>query len=150
MIDQNETLDMLDETLDDLADLPSNQPFPAGAHQVKLAVRRNTKKAGGYIVELIHQATIELSSPDATEPKPGDKSTVFIRTKKKDGTVNEFGQGQLKNVLKPIGAALNTASISEILEAVKDGIEAVVVVSVRKSKDENYEDQQDIKSVQLA
>lgn len=150
MTDQNETLDMLDATLDDLADLPSNQPFPAGAHQVKLKVRRNPKKTGSYVVEMVHQATIELSSPDAVEPKEGDKSTVFISTKKKDGSVNEFGQGQLKIVLKPIGAALNTSSIGEILEATKDGVDAVVVVGIRKSKDEQYDDQQDIKSVQLA
>lgn len=147
---QDETIDMLDETLDDLADLPSNQPFAPGAYQVKLKVRRNPKKAGSYVVEMIHAATVELASPDSVEPKEGDKSTVFISTKKKDGTVNEFGQGQLKIVLKPIGAMLGTSSINEILEATKDGVDAVVVVGVRKSKDEQYDDQQDIKSVSLA
>lgn len=147
--DEDQTLDMLDETLDDLADLPESKPFPAGAHACKMKVRRNTKKAGQYIVELIHQATVELASATDTEPKEGDKSTVFIATKKKDGTVNEIGQGQLKIILKPIGAMLNTSSVNEILEATKDGVDVIAVVSIRKSKDEQYEDSQQIKSIEL-
>lgn len=146
--DQNDDL-LLDETLDDLADLPATQPFPAGAHAVKLTVKRNTKKAGSYIVEMVHQETVELANPNDTEPKEGDKSTIFISTKKKDGTVNEFGQGQLKVVLKPLGELMQTNSISEILEGTKEGVDAVVVVGIRKSKDEQYDDQQNIKKVEL-
>lgn len=148
MNNQDEML--LDETLDDLADLPSSQPFPAGAHLCSMKVKRNTKKAGAYVVELTHKATIELSNPSAEEPKEGDKSTVFISTKKKDGTVNEFGQGQLKTILKPVGAMLGTASISEILAATDKGIDVIAVVGIRKSKDEQYDDQQDIKKIELA
>lgn len=148
--DQDQTIDMLDETLDDLADMPASQPFPAGAHACSMKVRRNPKKAGNYVVELIHQTTVELSNPAQQEPSPGDKSTVFISTKKKDGTVNEFGQGQLKIILTPIGAMLGTSSINEILEATQNGIDVIAVVGIRKSKDEQYDDQQDIKKVELA
>lgn len=149
-----ETLDdLLDETLDDLADLPETKPFPAGAHRTKVTVRRNTKKAGAYIVEMIHIETLELSNPnlpEAEHPKAGDKSTVFIATKKKDGTANEFGQGQLKLVLKPLAALVGSNNIAAILEGTKDGVECVVVVGIRKSKDENYDDQQDIKAIEVA
>ena len=66
--DQNEdTLDSLDETLDDLADLPQNKPFPAGAHLVQLKIRRNEKKAGQYIVEMTHQEVVELTNPNIAE-----------------------------------------------------------------------------------
>lgn len=147
-----ETLDQLDETLDDLADMPSNAPWPAGAHLAKTTVKRNAKKPGSYIVEMTHQAVIELTNPNQDPealPKEGDKSVVFITTKTKDGKVNEFGQGQLKLVLAPVGAMLGTNSISEILEAYKAGIETIVVVGIKPAKD-NYEEGQTIKKLELA
>lgn len=145
----DETLDMLDETLDDLADMPSTQPFAAGAHLVSLKVKRIPKKVGGYIAEMTFKEVVELSNPNGAEPAEGDKSTMFISTKKKDGTVNEFGQGQLKLFLKPIGALLETSSVNEILEATKDGIDVIVVVGVRKGTDQYPNDQQQIIKVEL-
>jgi hypothetical protein len=146
----DETMDMLDETLDDLADMPETKPFPAGAHLASVKIKRNPKKTGAYVVEMVHTATVELSNPSDTEPKEGDKSTMFISTKKKDGTVNEFGQGQLKMFLKPIAAMLGTGSINECLAATKDGISMIVVCGIRKSKDDNYDDQQSVSKVELA
>lgn len=150
MTDMHDQDDMLlDETLDDLADLPKQSPFPAGAHLVSVRVSRNEKKAGSYVVNMTYKEPIELSNPSAEVPAEGDKSSVFIHTKKKDGSKNELGQGQLKVVLQPIGAVLGTNSISEILEATKNGVDAIVVVKVRKSKDENYDDAQDIVKLEL-
>lgn len=149
----DETLDLLDETLDDLADLPQNKPFPAGGHLVSLKIRRNEKKAGQYIVEMTHHEVMELANPNIAEedlPKPGDKSTVFISTKKKDGSKNEIGQGQLKIVMAPIGKMLETNIIGEIIEGSKDGVLAAVVVKIRADKTGDYDDQQQIVSVQLA
>lgn len=148
-----ETLDdLLDETLDDLADLPETKPFPGGAHRAKVTVRKNTKKAGSYVVEMVHEEILELANPNTPEdqlPKQGDKSTVFISTVKKDGTKNEYGQGQLKLVLKPFAALANSNNIAEILETIKDGVDCAVIVSVRKSKDEQYDDQQEIKKIEV-
>lgn len=153
MNSNEETLDdLLDETLDDLADLPETKPFPAGAHRASVKVRRNAKKAGQYIVEMVHQEVLELVNPNIEEdklPKQGDKSTVFISTKGKDGKPNEFGQGQLKLVLKPLATLANSNNIGEILETVKDGVDCIIVVGIRKSKDENYDDQQDIKKLEV-
>ncbi len=146
----DETMDMLDETLDDLADMPETKPFAAGAHLASVKIKRNTKKAGSYVVEMTHKAVIELSNPADNEPKEGDKSTLFISTKKKDGTVNEFGQGQIKLFLKPVGAMLGTGSINDCLAATKDGLDMIVVCGIRKSKDEQYDDQQSVSKVELA
>lgn len=149
--DDNQTLDDLDETLDDLADLPETKPFPAGAHIVALKIRRNPKKAGQYVVEMLHEEVVELANPTDEEstPKPGDKSTVFIATKKKDGTANEIGQGQLKIVMKPIGAMLGTNSIGEILEGAKAGVRCAVVLSIKSDKTGQYDDANNITSVEV-
>jgi hypothetical protein len=150
-IDQNQdhTDDFLDETLDDLADMPSTQVFPAGAHLVSVVAKRNPTKVGGYIVDMAHQATVELADPSAPSPKPGDKSTLFISTKKKDGMRNEIGQGQLKLFLKPIGEMLSSSSISECLDATANGMEMVVVVGVRRGNDKYPDDQQTIIKAEL-
>jgi hypothetical protein len=146
----NDTIDMLDETLDDLADMPSTSPFPAGAHLVSLKAKRNSKKPGSYIAEMTFKAVVELGDPSAAEPVVGDKSTMFISTKKKDGTANDFGQGQLKLFLKPIGAMLGTSSVTECLEATYDGIDMIVVVGVKKGTDQYPDDQQTIIKAELA
>ena len=149
MSDQDQTLDQLDETLDDLADLPSSKPWPAGAYEATVKISRMPKKAGSYAINLVCVQPIELADPATEPPAEGDQSAVFIHTMKKDGTKNEFGQGQLKKILSPIADALNTRSVGEILEAAKDGIAAIVVVKIRKSKDENYDDSQEIVSLEL-
>lgn len=152
-IDHNDdTLDSLDETLDDLADLPQNKPFPAGTHLALLKIRKNPKKAGQYVVEMTHQETVELANPNTPEeeqPKMGDKSTVFISTKKKNGEPNDIGQGQLKIVLSPIGRMLETNSIGAILENTKEGILAAVTLKIKADTSGNYDDQNQIVSVQL-
>lgn len=147
--DQDETIDMLDETLDDLADLPETKPFPAGAHQVTVKLRRNAKKAGQYIVEMLYKEPIEISNPDDAIPAAGDKSTIFISTKKKDGSPNEFGQGQLKKVMKPIATMLGTNVIADIIEGAKDGVDCAVVVSIKKDNTGNYEDGQKILNLEV-
>lgn len=150
---EEETLDNmngeLDETLDGLADLPKDAPYPAGAYMVKLTPRRGTKP-GSYIISLEHQETLELAATVADDdmPQVGDKSTVFLATKKKDGTPNEFGQGQLKLVLSPLGELFDTKSIQGILDAAKGGVTCAVVVAVRKQS--GYDDSQTIKSVTTA
>lgn len=145
----DETLDILDETLDDLADLPSQELWPAGAYAASMKVSRMKDKAGAYVVNLTMQQVVELSAPSDDEPAEGDQTAAFIYTRKKDGTVNEIGQGQLKTVLNPLSAALDTRNIGEILEATKDGVDVIAVVKIRKSRDPNYNDSQDIVKIEL-
>jgi hypothetical protein len=146
-----ETLDSLDETLDDLAELPAVVPFPSGAYLANMVAKRNAKKPGSYIVEFTYKETIELGDPtgDQQPPKEGDKSTVFITTKKKDGTVNEFGQGVLRKILSPVGEMLGTRSIGDILDATAKGIDVIAVLKYKKSADANYQDSQDVVSIQI-
>lgn len=148
-LNQNDDDLLLDETLDDLADLPSTKPFPAGAHAVDLTVKRNpNKKPGSYIVEMVYAEPIEVGA-DVELPNAGDKSTVFISTLKKDGTKNEFGQGQLKLIMAPLADLYGTRNLNEILEQNKPGVRCAVVTAIRKDKSGEYDDQQSIKAVQV-
>ena len=117
-----------------------------------MRITRAEKKPSTYIINMTHKDTIELANPNTPEdeiPSEGDQSVVFIHTRKKDGTANEIGQGQLKTVLRPIAEALETNSIGEVLEATKKGLDVIVVVKVRKDKTGQYDDSQDIVKVEL-
>lgn len=154
--ESNETLDDLDETLDDLADMPETKPWAVGSYAAKMTIKRNLgadkKKKGAYIAEFVHQETIELANPadETATTKEGDKSTIFISTVDKEGKKNEFAQGTLKMLMKPLAELYQTNSISEILEQNKSGVDVHVTFGVRKSKDPQYDDQQSVKAIQLA
>lgn len=130
-----------DDLLDDLADLPTSAPFPSGAHLCDMVIKRNPdqKKKKSYIVEFTHKSTMELVNPNATAPKPGDKAAMFLHTLKKDGTKNEFGEGQLKMILTPLAERLQLKSISALIDATHSGIEVAIVSGVKKQ--EGYQDQ---------
>lgn len=148
MSEQNAQMsELLDETLDDLADLPSVAPFTAGAHKVQVNVYRKKAKEGkgfrpgAYMVKFTHKETLELTDATATPPKEGDQALLNIFTKKKDGTPNEFGQGQLKMILGPIGERLGLNSVNQILEALgEQGVEAAIVSGTKKQEG-GYPDQ---------
>lgn len=155
----SETLnELLDETIDDLADLPETKPFPNGAHNINVKVKRavddkKQPKPGVYIIECTYNELAELSDPDTPEEqlaKPGDQCAVWIYTRKKDGTPNEFGQGQLKVILKPIATALQVSTVGQVIEATeKNGIECIAVTKIRKSKDAQYSDSMQIDKLEV-
>lgn len=145
----DETLDILDETLDDLADLPEQALWPAGAYAATLRFSRLKDRVGAYVINLDMQQVIELSNPTSEEPAEGDQTAQFIYTRKKDGTANPFGQGQLKKILSPIAAALGTNRIDDIIEETKNGIDVIVVVKIKKSKNSDYDDSQEIVKLEM-
>lgn len=146
----DQTVDsLLDETLDDLADLPSSKPFPAGAHQALMFITKpDPKKPSMYCVKFKHEAVLEMASATAEAPKPGDEAVMFIHTKKKDGAVNEFGQGQLKMILSPLAERLGTTSIAALVEATKPGIQVGIVCAIKAAKDE-YQEAMVLQKIQL-
>jgi len=128
---------LLDSTLDDLNDLPSFKPFPAGAHKLlaTLEIKEiNNKPAvelGFKYVEPIEFANPEdQAAHDAgTGVKAGDTSnTMFILD-------NEFGQGKLKQCAIPLGEALGTGVLREIIEQTND-MEVIAVTGQRVDKND--------------
>lgn len=141
----DQTIDNLDDTLDDLADLPQSSPFPPGAHHAKLFLIKNLKKAGAYTAKFKYVATLEFANPaDAEEnpetgykpPKENDEAIIFINTKKKTGEVNEYGQGQLKMFAKPIGDEIGSNSAAEVALSTKNGRDCIIVTAIKAASGE--------------
>ena len=125
----SDNFDILDAQLDDLADLPEFGVFPVGAHRVTVEFAKkeiNGKKNVELSLTLIEH--VELADPSAVPMSPGAKGSVLYSLE------NEFGQGKLKEILKPFAAALGTGSLRDTMEGAK-GMEVTVVTKQRQNKD---------------
>jgi hypothetical protein len=137
---------ILDATLDDLADMPSISLFPNGAHKVKLESKINKEKASVQIT-MHYVEPLELADPTSSTPAAGDKNSVFFNLKKKDGTANEYAQGALKEIVKVLQGTFGGATTTEVLENAKDA-EVAVVTKIRVGKGE-YEGRDNIDIVKV-
>lgn len=145
MADLNVNIDdLLDGTLDDLADAPSFKPFAAGAHQCKLNWEVTAiNEIPTVKLKLTHVATLELVTDTDVAPVAGDTTEVAFMLKKNDGTKNELGEGQWKAILASLkegGVGGEGATNREVMAA-SENMEVVVVTTVRVNK----KDPQDIK-----
>ena len=137
---------MLDMTLDDLADMPSIQLFPNGAHKVSIAFKPDNKKSS-VMLTMTYIEPLELSDPTSVAPAPGDKNSVFFFLKKKDGTANEYAQGALKEILLALRPTFPGSTSNEIMEAAANA-EVAVVTKIRVGKGE-YEGKDNIDITKL-
>lgn len=137
---------ILDATLDDLADMPSISLFPNGAHKVKLESKIDAKKASVQLT-MTYIEPLELADPTSATPATGDKNSVFFNLKKKDGTANEYAQGALKTIVKVLQGSFGGATTTEVLENSKDA-EIAVVTKIRVGKGE-YEGKDNIDIVKV-
>lgn len=125
----NDTLDILDATLDDLEDLPEFKVFPNGAHICTISFEE--KKVNDHPsveVKLRAQETVELASSDDEPLAPGDEGSVLYMLD------NEFGQGGLKALLRPLQEATGEVKTRDILNAA-NGMTVKVVTKKRQNKD---------------
>lgn len=135
----NAALDsLLDATLDDLADMPSFVTPPAGAYMATI-VSMETKQIGTHpAIEVNFKLleTRELADPTATPVAAGmPVSCAYMMD-------NEYGQGDFKNLMKPIVTATGSASVREAMEAAK-GMEVLIVSKIRLGKKVDGQSEED-------
>jgi hypothetical protein len=125
--------DILDGTLDDLADLPSIERWATGSYVAKFTFETKkikTKNGNSPTVQinLEHVETIEVAEGEIP-PVPGDKTSVSYMLD------NEYGQGKFKLLMKDLAEGLNMqgAKNGAILEQA-DGMEVQVTVTKRQRK----------------
>jgi hypothetical protein len=129
------TLDsLLETTLDDLADLPTFEPYPAGAHRVTISFEEKViNKKPAVELKLVGISTEELSDTTDTPIVQGQETQVLYILTKDDGSKNEVSQGKLKEVLKPLAEATGESNMRAIMSAAK-GMEVLVVTKKRHNK----------------
>jgi len=144
----------LDQSLDDIADLPSFSPLPIGAHRV--TVNFEAKKIGEHPAvecKIVLLQTMEMADPTEKIAEPGSTANVAYMI------YNEFGVGNLKKVITPIAIHLGLdpaqkGVVRAVIEGAKD-LECLIVSGQRKGKVAAGEDARtapvymDIKSLQV-
>jgi len=124
---------LLDGTLDDLADLPEFRPFPPGLHSAVFSWEQKVVNNHPSIeVRLKAKETIELAKPADEENKPlvgGEEASVLYMMD------NEIGQGSFKeNILKPLAAHFGAKQTRELLKDAQ-GATVSVVTDLRANKE---------------
>lgn len=142
--------DLLDGTLDDLADAPSFKPFARGIHRAVIKWELKTiNELPAAELSLKHLETVELTNPEDTAPVVGDETSVAFMLKKKDkdngGAIvaNKLAQGQWKDLLKSLKKDLglgDEVSNRGVMDAT-NGMECMVVTDIRIDKRESKIDE---------
>lgn len=141
-----DNFDLLDATLDDLADLKKFEPFPAGSYRFQ--VLWELPEDDEVVIVVLKLKLLEcLDVPGVDEenlPKVDKEATFWMRLQHKDGTpltwdngeVNDQDQGRLKEILKvmaPVFNPDNTLTNRQLIEA-SEGAEVLATLKVKASK----------------
>lgn len=133
MAQSNADLDaLLDTTLDDLADLPSFEAWPAGTYQAQI-IELGMKAIGAhpsFCFKLKNKGVVELTEEDAVPPKEGDETELVFMMD------NEIGQGKLKEVSSGVMETLGATTFRQLKDTAK-GVEVIVVLNRKFSKEKD-------------
>ncbi len=144
--------DLLDGTVDDLADMPQFKPFPVGSYQLKLGFEEKEigeSKIPSVEMKMTLIAVGELEDPNAEAPKPGDSQNVLFMLQTKEGKTNEIGQGQMKEVLQVLAPAFPEVKKMRELLKVANGVEVLAVLGQRQDKNDKDKKYNTLKQIAL-
>lgn len=110
---------LMDASMDDIDDLPPVGVPPTGHYNLSVTAERkeNKDKTGEYIQFSYEvEAVNEVKDPaEESQAAVGMKFSQMFSPIKKDGTVNEFGIGFLKEATAPFSAHFGTAKMGETI-----------------------------------
>lgn len=134
---------LLDGTLDDLADMPEFKPFPVGAHKVTIVSwtqksfddkKDASKKNVAMELKIKAIETVETANGSDEVCSPGQEENLsFFLVHHSSPQAMEMGQGQFKEVMKSLAAHFGAKSNRELI-ADSTGAEVLVTTSLRKDK----------------
>lgn len=130
---------LLSADMDDLMDLPPMGVPPSGHYNLDVTASREKGKDGKqdyFKFEYVVTAINELApDSDPTEVKVDQKFSEMFSPIKKDGSVNEFGIGFMKERLKPFAAHFGTTGVGGTLSQVKRVAIAASLVRIPAKKE---------------
>lgn len=157
-----DALNLLDATLDDLADLKKFEPHPAGSYRFQISWETTEEEKISVAMKL---KTLEvLDVPGATEEQIAalaDKTCTFWMDLMnadgspllfQNGEVNTMGQGRLKEVLTVLAPIFNPDGnlTNRELIAASEGAEVLATLKVKASKNDKDVKFNEIKHLALA
>ena len=131
---------LLNSSMDDLDDLPPVGVPPTGHYTLVVSAERVTPTEAGkneyikfsYEVEAVN----EVKNPEEeSQAAAGMKFSQIFSPFKKDGTVNDFGIGFLKEAVAPFAASFGTIHLGESLQAISEVTVAASLIRKQDRKD---------------
>lgn len=157
----NDILNLLDATLDDLADLKKFEPFPAGSYRFQMSWEfPEDDEVVIVVMRLKNLECIEVPGvADEERPEVGKEATFWMRLQNKDGTAltwpdgsaNTQDQGRLKEILTVLSPLFNpdgTLNNRQLIEA-SEGAEVLATLKVKASKKDKDNKFNEIKMMAL-
>lgn len=156
-----DNFDLLDGTLDDLADLKKFEPLPAGSY--RMGITWETPDHEEFRIVQMKLTNLEcLEVPGVAEesmPEVGKAATFYMRLQRldgepmlwKDGSKNDQDQGRFKEILLALAPTFNPdGSLTNrgMIEA-SEGAEVIATLKVRASKADKDMKFNEIKAIAL-
>ena len=130
---------LMDASMDDIDDLPPVGVPPTGHYGLIVSATREVSETSGneyikfsYEVERVN----EVKDPgEHSQAAVGQKFTQIFSPFKKDGTVNEFGLGYLKEACAPFAAHFGTTTMGGSIAVIEKISVAATLVRRQDKKD---------------
>lgn len=135
---------LMDASMDSIDDLPPMGVPPTGHYNLRVNATRETSEESGneyvrftYVVEAINEVKEASEEKDAAVDM---KFSTNFSPFKKDGTVNEWGIGFLKEACAPFAQHFGTTKMGDTITAIKDvSVAASLVRRINKKDKERYD-----------
>ena len=127
---------LMDASMDDINDLPPVGCPPTGHYNLLITASREASQAGSEYIKFSYEVEAVNEVKDAAEESQaavGMKFNQIFSPFKKDGTVNEYGLGFLKEACAPFAAHFGTAKMGDTIAQI-DKISVAASLARRKDK----------------
>ena len=129
---------LLDASMDDIDDLPPMGVPPTGHYTLIVTASREASDKGSEYFKFAYEiAEInEIKEPaEESEAAVGMKFAQMFSPFKKDGTINEYGVGFLKEACAPFSAHFGTSKMGDTLAQISGITVAATLTRKRDKKD---------------
>lgn len=140
----NDLMNLLDSSVEDLADLEKFTPIHEGTHKLQISFSETDSEEFVEVrMSLTLQETLELKDKSLEHQEPGKKASLMFRLCNKDGSPilgkdgkpMTLGQGQLKEILLQLQPSFGGNTLKEIMDNSEGGI-VTAVLGVRANKND--------------
>ncbi len=130
---------LMNASMDDIEDLPPVGVPPTGHYSLQVSASRETSENSGneyikfsYTVEAVN----EVKNPEEEKQAAvGQKFSQIFSPFKKDGTINEFGIGFLKEACAPFAQHFGTQNMGETIAQIDKVTVAASLVRKQNKKE---------------
>jgi hypothetical protein len=136
----SDMFDILDKSIDDIADLPSFAVPDTGVYGLRITMEAkaiNDKPTVVAHFEVRHVVELADSSiPEESRAKAGDKFDRAYFLKTNDGAESDFGLSSLKEFVLPFESLAGTKNLREIVQFLATPVDITAKVVKRQRKDD--------------